>query len=324
MNSADRLTLVVSKRVEETDDILSVELVGADGQELPRFEAGAHVDVHVHNGLVRQYSLCNSPDESHRYRLGILRTPESRGGSSGLHAYLAEGGTLEVSRPRNAFRLRDDAGYAVLVAGGIGITPLLSMAHRLHALDRPFELHYCVKSRGKAAFLNEIEAAPFRQSVVVHCDDEAPEQRLDPAGLAARALATRSADLYMCGPGGFMDWVTATAIAAGWAPERIFSERFGASATPSADAASFTVTAARSRVSVVVDATKTIAEALREQGISVPVSCEQGICGTCLTRVIDGIPDHRDLYQTDSERAANAHITLCCSRSKSANLVLDL
>jgi vanillate O-demethylase ferredoxin subunit len=320
MSGADRLTVVVSKRLQETDDILSVELVSADGQHLPRFEAGAHIDIHVRNGLVRQYSLCNSPDETHRYRLGILRAPASRGGSTELHAYLVEGEKLEISRPRNAFRLQEQPGYAVLVAGGIGITPLLSMAWQLHALRMPFELHYCVRSRGGAAFLAELASAPFADRVTLHCNDEGAQQRFDPATLAARGPA----DLYMCGPSGFMDWVTQEALAAGWAPDRIFSERFSPPLAQDVDAAPFTVKAARSGVSVLVDGRRTIIDALREHGVDVPVSCEQGICGTCLTRVIEGVPDHRDLYQTDEERAANTYMTPCCSWAKSAILVLDI
>jgi vanillate O-demethylase ferredoxin subunit len=321
MSTVDRLTLVVAKRVEETEDILSVELTRPEGGELPPFDAGAHVDVHVRDGLVRQYSLCNSPAERHRYRLGILKAQESRGGSSHLHMHLAEGTRLEIGRPRNVFRLREDTRYALLIAGGIGITPLLSMAYRLHAIGTPFELHYCVKSRDKAAFRVELAACPFHSRVVLHCDDGPPQQRLGPEVFADRDAA----DVYLCGPDGFMDWVTKTAVETGLSPERIHSERFAASgAKDTSGTASFTVTAARSGITVTVDGTTTILDAFRNRGVDIPVSCEQGICGTCLTRVVEGVPDHHDLYQTDSEKAANTHMTPCCSRSKSAVLVLDL
>jgi vanillate O-demethylase ferredoxin subunit len=321
MNKVDRLTLIVAKRLAETDDVLSVELTSADGCDLPPFEAGAHVDVHVRDSLVRQYSLCNSPTERHRYRLGILKAPDSRGGSSHLHSHLAEGTRLEVGRPRNAFRLQEDTRYALLIAGGIGITPLLSMAYRLHAIGTPFELHYCVKSRGKAAFRGELEACPFHSSVFLHCDDGPPEERLCPKVFAKNDAA----DVYLCGPSGFMDWVTTTALAAGLAPERIHSERFTGSGGPiESGVEAFNVTAARSGITVTVDRTTTIVEALRSRGVDIPVSCEQGICGTCLTRVIEGVPDHHDLYQTDSEKADNTHMAPCCSRSKSPVLVLDV
>jgi len=317
MSIANALHLVVAKRTDETGEILSLDLVDPNGETLPAFEAGAHIDMQVNDGLIRQYSLCNSPSERHRYRLGILRAPESRGGSARLHAHLKDGARVAVGRPRNAFRISEDTTFALLVAGGIGITPLMSMAHHLHEAGTPFVLHYCVKSRGHGAFIDELAACAFSHSVKVHFDDGLPEQRLSPSVLSSHP----GADLYLCGPAGFMDWITSSALATGFTPARIHSERFSAT---SVNGEAFTVEAARSGVIVSVGTQQTITDALNAAGIVIPMSCEQGICGTCLTRVISGLPEHRDFYQTNDEKAANTHMTPCCSRSLSDHLVLDL
>ncbi|WP_321947836.1 PDR/VanB family oxidoreductase [Paraburkholderia sp. J10-1] len=317
-NNPDLLELVVSTRVSETADIMSVELSAAGGGPLPSFEAGAHIDVHVGNGLVRQYSLCNSPKERHRYRLGILRAPNSRGGSAGLHAVLEPGARVLVGKPRNAFRLSDDAAFVALIGGGIGITPLMSMAQALHDAGKPFELHYCVRSRRDGAFIGELEAAPFGRAVHLHFDDGGAEQRFAPSALARR----RDVHIYMCGPAGFMEWVQTGLKNAGLRPERFHLERFSGDVDACGD--EFEVLAARSGKRVTVNATQSIAQALAAAGIPVELSCEQGVCGTCVTRVLEGCPDHRDLYQTDAERATNENIALCCSRSLTPLLSLDI
>jgi vanillate O-demethylase ferredoxin subunit len=318
MTTDKLLDLVVETRTNEPGDILSVELVDPEGKSLPSFDAGAHIDVHIGGGLVRQYSICSAPSERYRYRLGILRASQSRGGSSWLHAALKPGSRLRVSAPRNAFRLREGSAFSMLVGGGIGITPLISMAHRLHELGSPFELHYCVRSRTQAAFIDELSSCGFKSAVKFHYDDGDAGQRFSPAVFSQRP----EADLYLCGPTGFMEWVGSSAVGEGLTPDRIHSERF--SAAPLASGRSFTVKAARSGVTVKVNDAQTIAEALDAVGISIPMSCEQGICGTCLTRVIDGVPDHRDLYQTDAEKAGNTHITPCCSRAVSDVITLDI
>jgi vanillate O-demethylase ferredoxin subunit len=318
MTTEKLLNLMVAKRTDETDDILSVELAHPDGNCLPPFEAGAHIDIHVAEGLVRQYSICNSPSDRYRYRLGILRASQSRGGSSSLHAALKPGTRLAVGAPRSAFRLREGSTFGVLVGGGIGITPLMSMAHRLHELGTPFELHYCVRSQAQAAFISELASCKFKSAVQFHFDDGDPKQRFSPAVFAQRTAA----DLYLCGPAGFMEWITSSAVAAGLATGRIHSERF--SAAPLAGGCTFTVKAARSGVTVNVTDKQTIADALHTVGVSVQMSCEQGVCGTCLTRVVEGIPDHRDLFQTEAEKAANTHIAPCCSRSLSGVITLDI
>jgi vanillate O-demethylase ferredoxin subunit len=316
----DCLDVCILSRSEVATDIVSLELVAADGGALPPFEPGSHVDVHVAPGIVRQYSLCNDPVENHRYRLGILLDASSRGGSAEIHRAFAAGQRIRISKPRCNFHLAPQSQRSILVAGGIGITPLLAMAYRLQAEGADFTLHYCTRSRERTAFAAELASAGFASRVELHHDDGPPGQRfrLD----AALAPGETGAHLYVCGPGGFIDFVTEGAKQAGWDASRIHVEHFAAQV--STEGAAFTVVAANSGISVQVGSGQTVAQALIAAGVEVALSCEQGVCGTCLTRVIEGRPDHRDLYQTDDEKAANTHMTPCCSRSLSARLVLEI
>jgi len=314
------IEVMVAARVEEAEGIVALDLVACGGAALPRFEAGAHVEVQVGPGLIRQYSLCNDPAETGRYRLAVLLEPESRGGSAGIHRGFAVGARAQISTPRNNFALVEDAPQSVLLGGGIGITPLMAMARRLHALGRPFALHYCTRSRARAAFLDELAAARFAPQVAIYHDD-APEAGRFAVGAALPPPAS-GAHLYVCGPQGFMDNVIAAARAAGWDEARIHREYFSAAVDGSGDG--FTVRADRSGIEVEVAAGQTIADALIDQGVHVPLSCTEGVCGFCLTPVLEGEPDHRDLYQSDREKAANTQIAVCCSRAKSRLLVLDI
>ncbi|WP_277372336.1 PDR/VanB family oxidoreductase [Pseudomonas sp. AA-38] len=305
----------------EAEGILGLELVAADGTPLPPFEAGAHIDLHLPNGLIRQYSLCNDPRERHRYRIAVLRDAASRGGSQAVHELLRIGQRLSISAPRNLFALDEQAPRSLLLAGGIGITPLLSMAWRLHALGADFALHQCVRSGKLAAFAERLASAPFAACTHLHCDDGASEQKLDlPALLAAEPAGSQ---LYVCGPNGFMDYVLDTARAQGWAEERLHREYFAAPAAESGGGA-FTLRIASSGLELHVPEDRTALEVLEDAGFDIPVSCGQGICGTCLTRVVDGQPEHRDLFLSEEEKARNDQFTPCCSRSRSACLVVDL
>jgi cytochrome P450/ferredoxin-NADP reductase len=314
----ETLTVRVASRRVVAQDIVALELESADGTPLPAFEPGAHVDVHVNAELLRQYSIASDPAERGRYRLGVLLDPNSRGGSAAVHAAFHTGQVLEIGRPRNHFPLRLDAGHTLLFAGGIGITPVLAMAHALHAAGRSFELHYCGRSAGRLAFLEELQR--FGPRVQVHLDDGPESQRLHIDAVLAAPSA--ESHLYVCGPNGFMDHVTGAAQRLGWHEERVHLERFGAEVNT--DGAPFTVVAARSQVTFEVQPGERIADKLVAHGIPVRMSCQSGVCGTCVTRVIDGMPDHRDHVQTASEKAANRTITVCCSRSKTRRLVLDI
>jgi vanillate O-demethylase ferredoxin subunit len=313
---------VVRKR-REARDVLSFALEAVDGAGLPAFTAGAHIDVHLPGGLTRQYSLCNPPGERHRYVIGVLREPASRGGSRAMHELVREGDVLRIGAPRNHFGLAADATSSLLLAGGIGITPILAMAHELAAAGREFSLHYCARSADRAAFADRLHASAFAARVHVHLDDGDAAQRVDLARLLARPAAGRHA--YVCGPRGFIDAALASAADSGWPAASLHREFFGgAEATAGAADERFEVRLARSERVVVVPAGVTVVQALAASGVDVPTSCEQGVCGTCLTRVVEGVPEHRDLYLTPEEQARNDQFTPCCSRSKSPWLVLDL
>jgi vanillate O-demethylase ferredoxin subunit len=329
MTSAQTLRVRVAKRQASGQDIALFTLVSADGAQLPAFEAGSHIDVHLPGGLVRQYSLCSDPADANgpaaHYRIGVLRDANSRGGSVAVHEHLKEGVELVISAPRNHFPLITGAGAgkAYLFGGGIGVTPMIAMAQTLHKTGMDFEFHYSSRSPAHMAFTAELDAAPFAARIHKHFDENAPQpaqQRADAAAILG--AAPPGAHVYVCGPKGYMDWVMNTAREQGFPSERIHYEFFQVDVQKGG--ASFTVVAQASGKEVIVEAEESIANALERIGIRVQVSCEQGICGTCLTNVIEGTPDHRDEYQTDEEKAANEQITICCSRSLTPRLVLDL
>jgi vanillate O-demethylase ferredoxin subunit len=314
------IDVIVAARTREADGIFSYELVRADGGALPAFEAGAHIDVHIGDGLVRQYSLCNPPTETHRYLIGVLRDAASRGGSQAMHERVQAGTRLTISAPKNHFPLVP-APRTLLLAGGIGITPLLAMAETLAARDAAFELRYCARSATLAAFRERILSSPFADRVQFHFDD-APAGKLDTGALLARPdPGTR---LYVCGPAGFIEHALATARAQGWAQSQLHVEYFAGAAVDTSGDGAFDVELASSGKVVTVPAGRTVIQVLAEHGVDIPYSCEEGVCGTCLTRVLDGMPEHRDMYLTDEEHAANDQFTPCCSRARSARLVLDL
>lgn len=314
------LSVRVARKWQEAQDICAVELVAEPGQTLPGFSAGSHIDVHLPGGLTRQYSLCNDPAEQQHYQIAVLRDPASRGGSVAVHDLVQEGQALQISAPKNHFALAHGAPRHLLLAGGIGITPLLCMAQRLRATGASFELHYATRSLARTAFRDEIAA--FGDKVKLHLDDGDAAQKLDlPAVLAAQPAATR---LYVCGPTGFIDFVLATAKARGWPADHLHLEYFGAAPQDTTGDQAFEVRLASSGQTYTVPADKTVVQALQAHGIEIMVSCEQGVCGTCLTRVLEGECDHRDLYLTDEEKAANDQFTPCCSRAKSKLLVLDI
>ena len=317
------LCVRVARKSEEATDICSLELVSKEGSPLPGFSAGSHVDVHLPGGVVRQYSLCNDPAETHRYLIAVLRDPASRGGSVAVHDAVKEGDELLISAPKNHFALAHEAKRSLLLAGGIGVTPILCMAERLAVMGADFEMHYAARSRERMAFVDRIQGAPFAGRVRLHFDDGAAAQQLDLNAVLAQPEA--GTHLYVCGPKGFMDAVLATARAQGWGEEQLHWEFFaGADAAPRADDGSFEVQLASSGRVITIAPDKTVTQALSEAGVEIMVSCEQGVCGTCLTRVLQGEVDHRDAYLTAEEQAANDQFTPCCSRSKSPRLVLDL
>ena len=317
----DQLSVRVISKTPIAIDIIAFEFAAVDGASLPPFSAGAHIDVHIAPGLVRQYSLCNSPAETHRYQIAVLREPTSRGGSIAMHEQLQVGQIFRISSPRNHFPLTP-APNTLLFAGGIGITPILCMAERLAATDAAFQMHYCARTADRAAFRERIATSAYANSVVFHFDDGAQDQKLDLH--ATLRAAPGGSHLYVCGPAGFIDFVISSAQELGWPEAQLHREYFAGATHDTSQDGSFEVVLASSGKVYSVPADTSIVQALAAHGIEIEMSCEQGVCGTCVTRVLEGIPDHRDTYFSDSEKRANNQCTPCCSRSLSPRLVLDL
>jgi vanillate O-demethylase ferredoxin subunit len=317
------MSLVVAKTWRETADVHGFDLVDPEGRELPPFTAGAHVDVEIQPGLVRQYSLCNDPRRRDHYQIAVLRESASRGGSAGLLDRVEAGQTLRVSEPRNHFALEPSARRTLLIAGGIGITPILCMAERLAYTGATFELHYAARSPARAPFLERIRGSAFADRTRVYFSEGPGASRLDLGAMLADPVP--GAHLYVCGPARLIEAALATAKARGWPASRTHREFFappeGAEHGP---AEAFEVEIASSGQVITVPADQTVTQVLAAHGIEVATSCEQGVCGTCVTRVLEGVPDHRDFYLTAEEQAAGDQMTLCCSRARTRRLVLDL
>lgn len=302
-----------------TPDIAVIDLAPDEGTELPAYTAGAHIDVQTGSGPCRQYSLCGPSGNGH-YRLAVLNEPSSRGGSRAMHA-LKVGDRLRISAPRNRFPLVT-ARRHLLFAGGIGITPLLAMVHQLDAEGGDYTLHYCARSRTHAAFVPELAANPH---IIFHFDDEDPAQMLD----MARDLGKPQPDtaVYVCGPAGFIDHVLGKAEAMGWPPQILHKERFSkdcaATQPNAAGSGHFTVRLASTGAEYLVPAGSSVLDILLENGVDAPRSCQVGICGECVVRVLAGDPDHRDDVLTADERAEGMFAT-CSSRALSPTLELDL
>lgn len=317
----DSFPVRVNKKTHEAVDIISFELVRPDGFPLPKFSPGAHVDVQIPGGFTRQYSLCSDPADLSRYRIAVLRDPNSRGGSGAMHDAVHEGEFIAISAPRNHFPLVSSA-KTLLFAGGIGITPILCMAKRLALEGSEFKMHYSTRMQERTAFYHEICNGTFAGDVHFYFDTASGPQGLN----LKNELGTPESDkhLYVCGPTGYIDLVVDAARRAGWNSSNIHFEHFkGVTQAPNSDE-SFKVRIASTGQSITVAKGESIVHALRDNGIIVPTSCEQGVCGTCITRVLGGEIDHRDMYLTDEEKRESTLIIACCSRSKSAVLVLDL
>ncbi len=312
------MPVVVKRKWQSADGITGFELAARDGH-LPTFQPGAHIDLHLPNGLIRQYSITNGPGELMSYVIGVKAESASKGGSQILIDSVREGDVLAISEPRNNFPLRRDATRTVLIAGGIGITPLLSMARFLDKSSLPYELHYFVRTGEQAAFRDQLEALSGK--VIIH-------QGLPRAEIGATIATTlgpwsRAQHVYVCGPSAMLESVRATAAEQGWPDEAIHFEYFKNDKVID-DSSSFEIELARSAMTLHVPSGRTILEVMRDAGLTVPSSCEQGACGTCLTAVIEGEVDHQDVYLNDSEKASNTCMMTCVSRAKSARLVLDI
>jgi ferredoxin-NADP reductase len=306
----------------EADDVISIELRPVRGGEpFPGFDAGAHIDLHLPNGMIRNYSLCNASEERGRYVIGVLRDRASRGGSRCVHEQLRVGMRLPISAPRNNFPLREEAAHSVLIAGGIGITPILCMARRLKALGRSFEVMYFARSRESAAFVAELDALGVQTHF--HFDSEKggpPDLR----ALLHKRAADAGTHYYACGPTVMLD--AFEKLCAEFGHENAHIERFAAvEVAASADArTTYTVELRKSGRVITITPEKSLLNTLLDAGVNVDYSCSEGVCGTCETRVLAGEPDHRDSVLSAKERAENKAMMICVSGCKSATLALDL
>jgi len=292
-----------------------------DGGPLPAYKPGAHIDLHLPNGLVRQFSLVVPNADPASYVVGVKRDPESRGGSRYIIDEMKIGDRIKISAPRNNFPLIENADHVVLIAGGIGITPIWCMAQQLIALKRPWTLYYSCRSRADMAFLQTLQALD-PQAAHLHFDDEAGGRFLDLA--AAIAAAPPNAHFYCCGPNPMLK--AFETAAAGRPRGNVHVEYF----TPKDDAAAagatggFWVELARSGEEYFIPEGKKVLEVLFDAGVDVDYSCELGICGACETRVISGIPIHHDSVLSEEEQATNEKVMICCCGCKTERLVLDM
>ncbi|WP_027941273.1 PDR/VanB family oxidoreductase [Amycolatopsis taiwanensis] len=310
----------VAEIVDETADIRTLRLAREDGEAFVPYRAGAHIDVTGPTGLVRQYSVCSPPEETSSLLIAVKREPGSRGGSVALHT-VSVGDHLKVSEPRNLLTLADDADRHVLVAGGIGVTPLLSLAYELHRQGAEFELHYFARSRAEAAFTDLLEhRAEFRDRV--HLRFGVPRSG-QPAVLADVVPAlTPSSHVYTCGPEGFMDQV-ASVFAPVVGEDHVHVEHFVAAEIDTSGDQPFTVELDTGEV-FEVPADKSILSVLTENGIEVFSSCEEGTCGSCVSGLLEGKADHRDNCLSVADKAGGDQIALCVSRALSDRLVIEL
>lgn len=323
MEQEVRWELRVSRVKEEAEDIRSYELVPTDGRPLPPWDAGAHVDVEIPGGVLRRsYSLCGDPLERERWTIAVQREARGRGGSRALFEALQEGARIRVSPPKNGFPLAV-APRALLIAGGIGLTPLLAMARVLKRKGAEFTLHVCTRSPERTPFRAELSSKPLSAHVKLHHDGGDPARGLDVRQLLAHR--PEGAHLYCCGPNGLMHAVREAALASGWPPEALHFEAFSPEPlVATSDKEGFELELRKSGRKVRVGAKQTVLQVLRAQGVNVMSDCEAGSCGTCLTNVLEGEIDHQDFFLTDEERAQGKRMCVCVSRAKGGRLVLDV
>jgi vanillate O-demethylase ferredoxin subunit len=318
------LTLCVRSITFEAEGIRSFELVDPGGKDLPGFEAGAHIDVSVPGGSTRQYSLCDSPWQRKHYRIAVLEELHGRGGSRALHASVRAGDMIEVSEPRNLFALDASARHSVLLAGGIGITPVLAMTEALRRANQSFELHYCTQTPQRTAFRERLQPLVASGQAHLHHDRGDPKKNgLDIAALLAPY--EKGTHLYFCGPPGFMKAVQSAA--ANWPAGTVHYEYFGVNPEVteklvSSGATEGQVRLAKSDKVLTVGSGQSILSAIREAGVECHSSCESGVCGSCKVRYFSGKPEHNDYVLSEDEK--EEYVLVCCAGVGPEALLLDL
>ncbi len=317
-NRQANLRVMVSEKIKTAEGIVSIKFEALDGQ-LPTFQPGAHIDLHLQSGLIRQYSLVNGPGETNFYNIGVKLEEESAGGSSYIHNNLRVGDVLACSAPRNNFPLRRDSVKTIFVAGGIGLTPLLAMAQALNVMNLNYEFHYFVKNAKHVAFSSILEKS--KDKVFIH-EGFSPSLTVEKLS-SILSKPQKSMNLYVCGPGPMLEATRRVASELSWPDKSIHFEYFKNN-NEIDDSSCFEIELARSALTLNVPSGKSVLEVLRENGIDLPSSCEQGACGTCKVNVIKGEVDHQDVYLNDSEKLEGNIMMTCVSRALSNRLILDI
>jgi vanillate O-demethylase ferredoxin subunit len=318
--TADTKQLRVQAIRWQAQGICSFELIDPEDQALEPFEAGAHVDLHLPGGVVRSYSLAGDPSDNRQWTFGVLLEAKSKGGSSALHNKVRVGDLLTVGSVRNAFPLAKEAEHSILIAGGIGITPLKSMAHTLKAAGASFELHYCARGPNNVAFLKELQALVPPENLHLHFDGGEPSKGLDISALLK--VPKPNTHVYYCGPAGFMSACEAASQL--WPKDAVHCEHFKAPDTKPLDLpdGAFEVHLVKSGETIQVGPDQTIVRAIELTGRRVSTSCLSGLCGACKVEYVAGEVDHRDYIMDDEERTRC--LTVCVSRAKGKTLSLNL
>jgi phthalate 4,5-dioxygenase reductase subunit len=311
------MPLRVTRNEKIADGIHLLEFRAIDNAALPPFTAGAHIALRTPSGLTRKYSLCNDPAERDRYQVAVKREVNGRGGSLNLIDNTKAGDTLMVAPPVNDFGLPPRGQDFLFIAGGIGVTPMRAMIHELRAAGKRFRLFYFNRTPEMAAFREELSDDELKGSVVIHYDGGDPSKSFDLRPILKERQNREH--LYCCGPRPLMEAVRA--MTDHWSPTAVHFEAFSEAETHKATDTAFNVRLARTGKVVTVPADKTILEVLRDNGLEVPSSCETGTCGTCRTKMLAGVADHRDLVLAEHEKADT--IMICVSRAKTDEITID-
>lgn len=318
-----RQSVVVGRIVDESPAIRSFELIDSEGRSLPPFEPGAHVYVYLKEGLARQYSLCGDPQDTTSYQIAVLKESSGRGGSRYMHENISEGDVVEISYPDNNFPLaKRGVKHHLMFAGGIGVTPMVAMIYELERSGQSYTMHYCTRTEENTAYRDKLKCMCKCGEILFHYDNGNPENGLDiQSALGEYKVGVH---LYACGPAGFMSAVNHAA--ANWPPHVVHQEYFGARELSEEEKAwdktPFEIVLSRSNKSFSVPAGQSISDTLKKQGFQIDVDCQEGYCGTCITRYLGGEPVHRDSVLDESDR--NNFVMVCCARSKTDQLILDL
>lgn len=317
-------SLTLTTRIVRVDQVAentrAYTLARNDNQPLPEFSAGAHIDLLLNNGMIRQYSLCSDPAQLGHYQVAVQLEADGRGGSAYIHEQLQAGDELQINAPRNHFELNESADNYLLIAGGIGITPLMLMAARLRELGKPFTLHYLCRTSEQAAFRDQL-AQQLGDQVQFHFTQGDTARRLDLAQLFA--VQPDGTEVYTCGSEALLQSIL---DAAEKQPNvQVFFERFSAAPTDeNAVNEGFEIELARSGKVLQVGADQSILQVLRDEGFTVETMCEEGLCGSCEVDLLEGEADHRDSVLTEPEKQEQNVLMVCCSRAASSRLKLDL